>query len=267
MNGKEKLKKIINNKNNKLFIGIIVILSGYIFFFNSQKIFNSKQELKNTDINTTIEMEDRQITLAKWVYCPETEIMEVEFDIINNSYDGNDEYKFTAINRAGDKFNTTVIFTSPTISVIRLSGIKPDFSELRVSIDIDTETEHEPAKFYVSQDKVEIVSEIQDYENLNAYYVSKLNRYISNYKSEIEEIQKNLSEANEKVQNFNDLINNLEMQKNYAAGDELNNLNKQISDVNKQLISINSEISKYESDIKDIEEKISDYEAIKMIYE
>ena len=90
----KKLKKLINkiraNSNRRMLIGLFIIIIGYIFFFNSKFIFNEQEKLKNTPVNTQLELEDRIITLAKWDYAPSENMMEIEFDIVNKSYDGND---------------------------------------------------------------------------------------------------------------------------------------------------------------------------------
>lgn len=64
----KKLKKLINkiraNSNRRMLIGLFIIIIGYIFFFNSKFIFNEQEKLKNTPVNTQLELEDRIITLT-----------------------------------------------------------------------------------------------------------------------------------------------------------------------------------------------------------
>lgn len=268
---KEKIQKALNkfkkNQNAKAVAGVAAIVILYVFFFNSKTIFKVKEKYKSTDINSQIELSDRTFTLEKWQYCENTKTMEVEFSIINKAYDGNDNYTYETVDRNGDMYDTSVMFTSPTLAVIRIYNVLPDFTGIRVAVNIDTGTKQNPAKFYASCNSVERVNEIKDYKDINEYYIAKLNRYIEHYEKEKTDIQKKIDDAAVNVKNLEDLITTLESQKKYAAADELNNINRQIADVNKQLISANSNIKSLQSDIKTIDEKIDDYKAIKLIYE
>lgn len=265
-----KLQQLLKKNRNLsmvLFVSTVVII--FIFFFLSKTLFDRKNELKFTNVNSVITIDKRDITLAKWVYCKETKKMEIEFDIVNTTYDGNDIYDFDVVDRKGNKYHTDVVVTAPTMSVVQVENVPEEFSEMRIAMKVnytDRKTD-EIAKFYTNINQVEKVDEIVTYNSLEEYYVAKLNRYIDNYNSEIADTQKNIDAENKTVDNYNDLISNLNMQKSYAAGDELNSINKQIADTNKLLIASNQKIAGYRNDIINIQRKIDDYESIKKAYE
>ena len=249
-------------------IFMITVLLMYVFFFSSKQIFNVKRELKYSAINTVSTIDNRDITLAKWLYCKETGLMEIELNILNKSYDGNDIYKITSNDRKGNIYQADIVISTPTMQVVQIKDVPPVFSEIRIAISVDygTDTSAEMVKFYTNNEQVEMVNEIITYYDLNDYYVAKLDRYISGYEKQIEEINKKIEAEEVNIQNCNNLINNLSLQKNYAAGNELNEINQQIADANKQLINSNALISSYREEIIDIEKSISDYKAIRLMY-
>lgn len=267
----KKLKKLINkiraNSNRRMLIGLFIIIIGYIFFFNSKFIFNEQEKLKNTPVNTQLELEDRIITLAKWDYAPSENMMEIEFDIVNKSYDGNDSYIFDVADNALHNYSYSVMLTSPTMSVIRVYDVPEDFVCMRVAVNINTGNSTGPVKYYADASLINKVDVIEDYEDFNEYYVNKLNRYIADYEVQKQETQKNIDDNNSSIDNLESLINSLEMQKKYTTADELKKLNTQIADVNKQLISLNNDNKELQEEIDEINKKIDDYKAIKMMYE
>ena len=259
---------IKKSRNAQMNIFMITVLLMYVFFFSSKQIFNVKRELKYSAINTVSTIDNRDITLAKWLYCKETGLMEIELNILNKSYDGNDIYKITSNDRKGNIYQADIVISTPTMQVVQIKDVPPVFSEIRIAINVDygTDTSAEMVKFYTNNEQVEMVNEIITYYDLNDYYVAKLDRYISGYEKQIEEINKKIEAEEVNIQNCNNLINNLSLQKNYAAGNELNEINQQIADANKQLINSNALISSYREEIIDIEKSISDYKAIRLMY-
>lgn len=264
----KKLKRIMkNNHNYSMVLFALLVISGYIFFFSSKELFGENKILKFSDMNTIVKSEEtnREITLTKWVYCPQTLTMEVELSIINKNYDGNDSYDYTVIDRKGKNYECNVIISAPTIQVIQIYNVDPkNFKELRLEMNMNSKKEL--AKYYTNQNQVEVVDEIIIYDSLNDYYIAKLDRYIRQYEDEIEGVKGQIEEQNQTYNNYNDLLNNLVLQKNYAAGDELDGLNKQIADTNKLMISTTSTINDLKNIIKDKEKKIEDYKAIKEAY-
>ena len=60
--------------------------------------------------------------------------MEIEFDIVNKSYDGNDSYIFDVADNALHNYSYSVMLTSPTMSVIRVYDVPEDFVCINRSI-------------------------------------------------------------------------------------------------------------------------------------
>ena len=268
----KKIQKFLKKHQNvSMSVFVIFVISGYFFFIFSKNIFHEKSDLKYTEINSkeTLEQEQREITLNKWVYCPDTQEMEVEFDVVNATYDGIDTYKVTACNRQKRQYVTSVVLSSPTMQVIRIKNVEEqEFSELRLALQVDYAgtVSKEMAKFYTNAEKVERVDKIVDYNTTEEYYIAKLNTYIANYQNEINEIQRNISEQEKKQQAADELIQELNLKLSYAAGDEKSSINSQIADVNKQLIELNTKIQQYKTQITEIQKNIADYEAIKNAY-
>lgn len=266
----KKIQKFLKKHQNvSMSVFVIFVISGYFFFIFSKNIFHEKGDLKYTEINSKETLEQREITLNKWVYCPDMQEMEVEFDVVNATYDGIDTYKVTASDRQKRQYTTSVVLSSPTMQVIRIKNVEEqEFSELRLALQVDyTGTvSKEMAKFYTNAEKVERVDKIVDYSTIEEYYIAKLNTYIANYQNEINEIQRNISEQEKKQQAADELIQELNLKLNYAAGDEKSSINSQIADVNKQLIELNTKIQQYKTQITEIQKNIADYEAIKNAY-
>ena len=268
MNVVKKIKKIIkNNRNISMICTLVLIICCYIFFFSSKFIFNHKEQYKFSEINSVIEIDNREITLAKWIYCPSDNKMEIEFDINNKNYDGNDEYLVEVIDRKGNKYAINKVIEAPVMVVAQVSDIPEEWTELRVSISVQNEESKNVAKWYTNKDVIEYAEKIITYNSLDEYYAAKLDRYITGYEKEIEDIQNKILDEEKKIENYNSIIDNLSKQKLFAAGDELAKIVEQINDTNILIISSNSQIKDYEKDIEDIRSKISDYKAIKDVYE
>lgn len=259
------VKKIRGNSNHNMIINLTIIFVGYLFFFNSKFIFNEKENLKNTAINTQLELGNRIITLAKWDYCPEDALMEVEFDIVNKDYDGNDVYEFDVIDNNERIYISEVILSSPTINVLRIYDVPEDFECMRIAVNVANNDDI--VKYYADAALINRVDNIENYNDFNSYYVNKLNKYIDNYENNKQDVINRLDDVNKSITNQEQLITSLENQKKYTTADELNNINVQIADINKQLISLNNQSQELQDEISDIDKKIEDYKAIKMMYE
>ena len=258
------------SRNAKIFICAISIVVVYMFFFTSKTIFHVQGEKKNTEINSVTEFEQRKVTLAKWVYCKDTQTMEVEFDIVNSNYDGNDQYVFSVVDRKQKIYDFEVLFSNPTMAVLQVHNVQEDFSEMRIQMKVDYGNNNlstEAGKFYVNNDTVECVNSIVTYHTMEDYYVAKLSRYIDNYNKQIEEITAKMMVEVENEDNCYKQINDLNLQKNYIAGDELNNINTQINEINKKAIEYGKLAYKYNQEIEEIQKKIKDYENIMKLYQ
>lgn len=270
---REKIKKINHffkkNRNTKIFMYSITITAMYMFFFMSRTIFNVQPEKKSTDINTMIEIDQHQVTLAKWVYCKDTNTMEVEFNMVNTLYDGTDNYELDVIDRNLNRYETDVLFSKPTMTVIQIHNVPESFSEMRIDIKVDygEKKSEESGKFYVNVETVEYVDSIVTYHTMEDYYVAKLSRYIENYNKQIEEIQAKMEVEIENEDNCYKQINDLNLQKKYTAGDELKQIENQINDINKKAIEYGKIVYEYNTQVMEIKQKIQDYENIMKIYQ
>lgn len=270
MNIIKKIQHFIKSSSNvSMILMILFIISGYVFFFSSKALFGqSDKKLKFTNMNTVITIDKHDITLGKWVYCASTKTMEIELDIVNKNYDGNDTYSFDVVDKSGKKYETQAVIAAPTMDVVQIYNVPEQFYEMRIAVNVEygNSVSQDTAKFYTNERDVEQVPEIVTYNTLNDYYVAKLNRYIENYNNEIADINKKVDEETVNLNNCKELLQSLTTQKSYTAGDELANINKQLDDTNKQIGTITAAINGYKKDISDIQKKIDDYKAIREAY-
>lgn len=261
--------KVKENRNVSILLLIIGIASGYVFFFASRSIFNVEKKLKFSEINSVVEMDNREITLAKWVYCETTNKMEIELDILNKTYDGNDTYNFSVIDREGHSYKVSTTVSAPTMSVIQVEDVPKDFTELRLAMNVQYDKNNlseEMVKFYTNIDYVERVNEIITYYSIDDYYVAKLDRFIAAYNKNISELQDKINSENNNIGNYNILLNDLKLKKTYAAGNELTEINKQISDTYTLITTAQTNIDTYNNEISEINKKIEDYKTIREVY-
>jgi prefoldin subunit 5 len=254
-----------------MMIFIIAALGINLFFISSKALFDRKQVFKYTEYDHKQTFDNRDVTLAKWVYCKASNSMEVELDVSNKNYNGKDSYDFKTIDRAGKSYPTKVIISSPTITVVQISNVPEKFKELRLTQSLpgttDLNNEKETLKWYTNQNYVEQVEQIITYTSMEKYYVAKLDRYIEDYTEQINAIKSNIDQKNKEIENYNTLITDLVIKKAYAAGNELVNINNQINDTNNLIAEVKTDILALDKEILDINGKISDYENIKRLYE
>lgn len=268
-NGLNKIKKIYkSNRNNSILLFIIIFITGYGMFFTSKGWLDlNNQPKKYTELNSTVNIDKRELKLVKWTYCEATQTMEIEVDVNNTNYDGINDFYFTANDRKGNMYKVNTIIVSPTLAVVQIENMKK-LNEVRLTMQVNygDRKSTDMAKFYTNIDQVEKVDKIITYSTMDEYYIARLDRYITDYNKQIQDLQNKIADENKKLDSYNAILTDLNKQKNYVAADELTKVNKQIADTNTGISECNLNIATYNNSIKDTKNKIQNTEAIKEVY-
>lgn len=239
-NYKRKKKKINKDNNTFLIKFILIFVIGYLFFFTSKVWLPKAYEgVEITPIGTTIELNNRNITVDSWEYAAKDEKMEIIVEIDNFSIDGIKDYIWS-IKGKGVKYKSSIVKSDGKFYVLEVYDVKKDWTEVSLNIDIKekdkkkVKDEFTPVKIYTNDKVVKNVADshilslkeykIKAYKNKilitkdkirkNEQFKDKCERGITEASGKIAEIKKDLQAQTEDEQNESKTaIENLENEK------------------------------------------------------
>lgn len=247
--------EILNEKNskikkshNKLLIGVFIlfVFSYFIFFTSNQWMPPAKKDINITPIGSTIEGNNRKITLVAWDYCRNKNEMEIILDMQNLSTDGINNYKFTIVDRNKGIMKCESIIQEEDFFVLHVPDVPRKFSEVSLRInDIRDDSDFATMKIYSSIDNVNNVNEIETL-SLNEYQIKSCDKKIEITSKEIEKNLSKIKAENQIIKNGNEQIAKIKGAEKYQTTQE-------------KIESLES-INKLDIEIKNSEAKIQDYE-------
>lgn len=253
----KKQREYINNKSNKsLILCIIIFFCGYGFFFSTSLIFPPAfQGLEITKIGVPKEQNDRTVTLDSWTYSKEEKAMEVMIEIDNDSLDGNDKYKWSALDKEG-KLKTKVVYETPKFVVLKISGLRWRWTEIRVDMDsIDDDESFIKIKFYTNSKKVKKVAKIED-KGILEYKKVAMESKVTNIEKHLKKKEKELDKTNKKLSLVTNRIKDLENQNVKMTEKEKEENVRKIEQHKSKKEYIKDEVIALQKDIKELKERI-----------
>ena len=94
----------VKSKTVSMMLLVLLIISGYIFFFSSQFIFGKNYNYEASLPGTVMTIDSsHKITLVRSDFDKEQNLLEYEFEFNNSNYDSSDEYKINinSVNKKG----------------------------------------------------------------------------------------------------------------------------------------------------------------------
>lgn len=250
-----------NNKNSSFVLFIIFFISGYTFFLSSYTWFPSVGTAKNfTSLDTTLTLDNHDLTLKNWTWCEQQNLMEVEIDVINNNYDGNDKYLFSCRDQQFNSLEVTPVIEDKNLLVYHIK-VPEGFKELSFRIKIDKGNENTKydnmIRFYTNSKIVDRVNKIESL-SINEYYIQRLERTIVIYNKEIGSYQKYIDELDNKISTAKQEINRLTETINLLSSDDTEKTEKRIETIKNSITDFQSEKTKTEESIFTIQDKITE---------
>lgn len=242
-----------------LFIAVLLIAGGYVFFLSSTTWLPANLSAKlKTALRQDIKWAERTIQITRWDYCSASEVMEVELDIKNLTYDGINTYKYRAASRSESFLEVEPVVEESDWVVLRINGVEDDFGEisLRISADIP---ETEPLKVYTN---VNVVNRVESLDKLDVtgYQNKRLEVEIQNYIAENQRLEDEIAEMQEINERMKSEIQNLNGKTGYLTETQKQEIYSQIKNIETRIESNNDDI---QSNLKAINENSERIELLK----
>lgn len=218
----EQYEKRRQRKNHFLKAFILVFIGGYIFFFTSNMWFPSGNKFINaTKKNIPQSWEEREVTLLSWNYSKEQQLMEVQLDLKNKSFDGITEYRFSALDRKKGKFKIEPIIQADNFIVLQIKGVNKGWTEISLRINMPNEVKDASTlKLYTNKNQINKVSLIKT-KTEKQYMVDRITGNIASYEKQITTWNKDNESLQKQIDNYNEDINKLEESKRYQTEQEM----------------------------------------------
>lgn len=258
----ERIKRTLKHyKNSSFVIFIFFFLSGYTFFLSSSSWFPSVGMAKVfTPMNTSLTLENHIFTLRNWAWCEEQNLMEVEFDVTNNNFDGNDKYLFSCRDQKFNSFEVIPIIQDKNLLVYHIKvpeGFKELSFRLKVDKGINNTSYDNMIRFYTNSKIVDRATEIKPL-SINGYYIQRLDRSILQYNKEISTYQDYINELDDKILSANQEIKTLNETINLLSSDDTEKSKKRIDTIMSNITDFETEKNKTEESIFTIQDKITE---------
>lgn len=263
---REKLKK----EQNKILIGFaIIFLVGYTFFFTSNLWMpRSYEDARVTEIGSSIEANERKITLISWTYCEEKHTMEVVLEIVNTSLDGIEEYLFTAYDKDEGRCEVEKRIDKSDLVVLDISKVPSRWTSISLRMNAEsgntnTETENfDTIRLYTSKRVIDRVDDISP-KSEKEYRTISCNLKIEKFNEEIEVALSEIKECEETISSADKRIDELNAKLEYETKDEKAETLSQIASITSAKESANLTKQAKEDLIRQLSEKIDMQNAIK----
>lgn len=254
-----KLKDRISIKRNKdvirFFIIIFFFVGGYVFFFSSTYWMPTSADASYlTKIGVTNSWEDREVTINRWQYSETQQLMEIDLDVANKSYDGINKYKFSAMDLKGNKLKCDVMIEEDDWIILRISGIPKRWSDVSLRMEMP-DGNGERLKLYTNVVDVEKVAELKSMDR-NGYMAQKFNIEISNMQKEVEADNKQIDKLNNEIAEVQKEIERINKEKIYQTDKEKTESDSLIAEANSTITSKQKDIQELMADIDEINKRI-----------
>ena len=268
---KKVQRKFRRNANAQFILTILVITSIYMFFFNTETIFvKNNITIEASPLAETISYAQRTFKLVRWDYAQAENKCEIEIDVINEAYDGNDIYTYEAYSRANrvEKSLTVVPVISESTSIIlQIEDIPENYAEMVLRISMP-EDEDRVVRLYATKESV-VQRDTLPVKTKAEYNRVRLQVESERTKAQIEEHKEEIALFTKSIQVCDEQIVELKEQLEYRSETTQEETQRQIERAMSQkeeylrsIDTINDEILMLERDISQLENKIRGGERI-----
>ena len=218
-------------KTARLLVISLIIVAGYAFFFNSKSIIPNGDGFEATPYNAVQVFSDqRTVSMSRWDYSPEQQLMEVEVEITNSSFDGVDTYDYTCMIDTGEvrKYPVKKIMESPEFSIVQIQNIPDNYRSVSLRVQPHGYESSSMAKIYGSTDTIKQVDSIPT-RTIPQYQKLRINEQIQSYKAKIQGLEKEYDATQKKIKNIVAKNKQLDESKQFMTTDDIEKTNETIN--------------------------------------
>ena len=249
--------EITKRKGNLALFGIVFFfIAGYIFFFSSTMWMPSNLAASlQTPLKENVQWGERTLQIRRWDYCETEQVMEVEIDMDNKSFDGKNHYQYSAINRNYDQLKVVKMIEDSDWIVLRIENVTDNFGEISLRIDMMGEPDDNTLKLYTNVNAVKRVKDLEKRDR-KGYQLLRLQRDTESYQKEISTLEKNKKSLLEKNQRMQEEINHLQSEESYQTEEMKAEQTDKINEIQSEITANQDEIQSYDLQLKEKRERI-----------
>lgn len=266
---KRKEAKLKKSGNSFLIKFLIIFFVGYgIFFTSSIWLGKDYEGVEITPIGTTININNRNVTVVSWQYSKKQELMEAIIELENLSIDGIDKYLWD-VRGKGVVYKTKIIEEGEGYYVLRVYDVKEDWAEVSLNIDLKESDkkknkDFELIKIYTNDKEVRSVSYItrkgmKGYrkEALNAK-IEYVNKKIAKNRSSKESLLKKIEEADRKLTEFSAKLDTQTEKEKEETVSSIDNIKSEKDELKEKVKACDTSFAELNEKVRLIREKIAE---------
>lgn len=264
---KNRVLKLARTDTGYLKIFLVIFVVGYIFFFNSNKLFHgSSTVVTPTALDEDIAWEERVLQLVRWEYDQSRQLMEIELNIEENTaLDGIYHYKYTSKEYdAGDMIVEAVAETEDML-VIQIKEIPKHFTILSLHINVPYGDPEKDLILYANNKSVK-KTEI-DERTVTQYAIAKTERKIAKLELEMATSESKIKNEEETIENGKERLQILEDKLAFQIGETRAETESQIEAIESILESCEKNIDQEKENIRSYELEIESLMVLKKRYQ
>ncbi len=229
-----------DNRPYDLRLGIAVL--GAVILIAIVPLMSMRSGSKLTPLGVKQTWGERTVTVARWEYAEAQKIMEVELTIENPTYDGRDQYIYSAVDRHQSQLQVDVVVSDPTFVVLQIEGVKNNFRDLSLRMELPNDESLGALKLYTNYGQVSKVEELAKKSELD-YYIDHIMDENDGLSAQVRDLDKQISDLDMKVQNIHDTNTSLEESKRYKTTKAAQEVDEKIRQNENEAARIQEEIN------------------------
>lgn len=239
------------------YLVLFFFAGGYLLFFSSNVWMPvSLSASLQTALGEDTEWNGRFFRIVRWDYCEDLEMMEVEMDVRNDSFDGINKYDFHAADRRGGSPVVETVIGEPDWIVLQIKNVSGNFGELSLRVDLPEKTEEaETLKLYTNMNDVNRVSSIEK-KDRKGYQRGRVMLQIEEYKKQIREKQDRMKELAEQSGQMQEEIRRLQEDNAYLTEEQKQEADSRIQEIEGNRKGNTEETEKLRQEISELVERI-----------
>lgn len=242
--------------NYKFLLILFLIAGGYAFFFTSTSWMPSGAAATLlTPLGQEQTWEERTFQIIRWEYSESQQLMEIEMDIRNQSFDGVNIYQYSAVDRAGDNLSVTTVIEEPDWAVLQIQGISSSFGEISIRVAIPGKDELSPLRLYTNVNDVKKVERLTK-KDRTGYRRGRFEQQIETYRKEIQKKEKRIQTLTFQNEQMQLEISRLQGDISYQTEEQKEETESRVNEIAENQTSNQEEMEKLQAQIEELQERI-----------
>lgn len=255
--GQDSLFYIRRKGSLAFYVVLFFFAGGYLLFFSSRVWMPASLSASlQTALGEEVEWAGRSLKVIRWDYCEETERMEVELELRNDTFDGVDQYRFHAAVRGSGSPVVETVIGDPDWIILQIRDVPGSFGEISLRMDLPQEQEGvETLKLYTNINAVNRVSRL-DKKDRTGYRKERILFLIEGYRKEIREKQGSIKILENQDRQMQEEIGRLQEDTGYLTEEQKQEAESRVMEIEGNRKGNTEETEKLRQEIRELEERI-----------